>query len=122
MSGRESHDFSRGRDVNEPAKRMLIAAYGDYDGSSASPYELDHLIPLELGGSSSTLNLWPEQNIGGTGTYVHNAKDQVEDDLHTAVCDGQVSLAAAQQAIASNWTTAEAMLDVQFGSGSQYRR
>ena len=68
-------------------------------------YEEDHLIPLELGGSpSSTLNLWPEQH---PGSYT---KDGVEDALNSAVCNGQVPLAAAQQAIATNWTAAEAKL------------
>ena len=39
-----------------------------------------------------------------------NPKDSVEDALHRAVCDGQVSLRAAQRAIARNWRTAEARL------------
>jgi hypothetical protein len=30
----------------------------------------------------------------------------VETKLHTAVCSGQVTLAAAQQAIVTDWTTA----------------
>jgi hypothetical protein len=34
----------------------------------------------------------------------------VENDLHRAVCEGKASLAAAQQAIATDWTTAETRL------------
>lgn len=103
--------------LTEPAKYQAMAAYGDM--GSARPYEFDHLVPLELGGASSTENLWPERNVGGHGRgyYIHNAKDQVEYDLHTAVCDGQVPLAAAQRAIAANWTTAESVLHVAYGSG-----
>jgi hypothetical protein len=66
--------------------------------------ELDHLVSLELGGSNDEANLWPE--IG----KVPNPKDTVENDLHDAVCSGKVTLAAAQQAIASDWTTAEQRL------------
>ena len=103
--------------ISEPAKYTAIRAYGSYDGTYAKPYEFDHLIPLELGGSSSTYNLWPEQDVGLTGPYLANTKDQVEDDLHAAVCAGRVTLVAAQKAIASNWTTAEQVLGVVFGSG-----
>lgn len=103
--------------LTEPAKYQAMTAYGD--GWSARPYEFDHLVPLELGGASTTANLWPERNVGGIGrgSYVHNSKDQVENDLHSAVCSGQVPLAAAQQDIAANWTTAEAKLGVAYGSG-----
>jgi hypothetical protein len=34
----------------------------------------------------------------------------VENALHAAVCDGKVTLKAAQNAIASNWETAESNL------------
>jgi hypothetical protein len=36
----------------------------------------------------------------------------VENDLRAAVCDGRVGLAAAQQAIAADWRTAEGVLDL----------
>jgi hypothetical protein len=39
-----------------------------------------------------------------------NPKDKVENDLNDAVCSGKVSLDAARQAIASDWTTAEHVL------------
>jgi hypothetical protein len=103
--------------ITAPAKKQAIAAYHNYAGSSTSPYEFDHLVPLELGGNSVTANLWPEENIGGTSAFILNAKDQVENDLHSAVCHGHITLASAQQAIATNWTTAEAALGVASGSG-----
>lgn len=37
---------------------------------------------------------------------MNNKKDPVETKLHTAVCKGQVTLTAAQQAIVTDWTTA----------------
>ncbi|SHN37554.1 hypothetical protein SAMN05216499_1548 [Actinacidiphila paucisporea] len=44
------------------------------------------------------------------GTGVNNAKDPVETKLHTAVCNGKITLAQAQQAITTDWTTALAVL------------
>lgn len=79
-------------------------AYPAYHVSGNAKGEFDHLVPLELGGSNDITNLWPE--IG----KIPNPKDKVEDALNHAVCDGRVSLAAAQRAIAFDWLTAEARL------------
>jgi hypothetical protein len=78
---------------------VAYPAYGLADVPGA-PAELDHLVPLELGGSNDAANLWPE-----TGP-VPNPKDSVERALNRAVCAGRIPLRAAQQAIARNWTTA----------------
>jgi hypothetical protein len=59
--------------------------------------ELDHLVPLELGGSNDTTNLWVEAGP------LPNPKDAVEDALNREVCDGTLSLRAAQREIAQNW-------------------
>jgi hypothetical protein len=79
-------------------------AYPAYGVPRAEKTELDHLVSLELGGSNDATNLWPES------PPTPNPKDAVEDALHAAVCSGRVSLAAAQTAIASDWTTAEKRL------------
>jgi hypothetical protein len=76
-------------------------AYG-VPGGTAS--ELDHLVPLVLGGANDSANLWPE--IG----KIPNPKDQVETTLARAVCGGKVRLVDAQNAIAADWTTAEKQL------------
>jgi hypothetical protein len=77
-------------------KREQMAAYGDT--GLISDYEEDHFIPLELGGSpTSPENLWPEPGASP------NPKDAVEDAANAAVCDGRMTLAAAQQAMAANW-------------------
>jgi hypothetical protein len=81
-------------------------AYGQHDVSG----ELDHEIPLELGGANDARNLWVEAGS------IPNPKDAVEDALNRAVCDGKVKLRAAQAAIAKNWRTAEAALGL-VGSG-----
>lgn len=62
--------------------------------------ELDHLIPLELGGSTAVANLWPQPYEPRPGA---REKDTVERQLHALVCSGRMSLAAAQAAIANNW-------------------
>jgi hypothetical protein len=65
--------------------------------------EVDHLIPLELGGSNRMNNLWPEPyDI----TWNAHVKDRLENRLHEMVCTGQLDLATAQKAIAADWITA----------------
>lgn len=66
--------------------------------------ELDHLVPLELGGSSDVSNLWPEPGP------IPNPKDRIENAVRRAVCAGKVPLALAQHAMAADWTTAERVL------------
>jgi hypothetical protein len=88
-----------------PAKKAAMRAYGELSSQSRTT-EYDHLVPLELGGSNSILNLWPEpSDLPGQG--FRNKKDTVENDLKAAVCGGRVKLALAQNLIASDWTTAE---------------
>lgn len=81
-------------------KVQQIAAY-TYADTKLSDYEEDHLISLELGGSpTSPANLWPEPHAGTYGSF---QKDKVENYLHAQVCAGKLSLASAQQEIATNW-------------------
>jgi hypothetical protein len=89
---------------DESVKDQVYAEYGITSHASGQ-YEIDHLIPLELGGANTISNLWPELNDHPAGGGL-NTKDGLEDRLHTLVCDGQVSLTVAQQAIASNWWAA----------------
>ena len=85
-------------------------AYPAYGTPSGEKTELDHLVPLELGGSNDATNLWPES------PPTPNPKDKVENALNAAVCDGRVKLAAAQAAIAADWLTAEKKLGLSGGS------
>jgi hypothetical protein len=89
--------------VRPPASdtgRWKIRTYVFYGLDTGTRGEYDHLVPLELGGSNTTSNLWIEPGS------IPNPKDQVENRLHDQVCAGEISLAAAQRAIATNWTTA----------------
>lgn len=70
---------------------------------SGSPkdFEEDHLISLEIGGHpTDPKNLWPEP---WEGTYGARKKDACENKLHKMVCNGQISLKAAQYYISHNW-------------------
>ncbi|MFF4815138.1 hypothetical protein ACFY2K_11175 [Kitasatospora sp. NPDC001309] len=83
--------------------------------------EYDHLISLQLGGDpNDPRNLWVQPPSPGhvPGKGPNNPKDSVETHLHTAICKGQVTLAAAQQAIATDWTTAEAKLGISKGGAA----
>lgn len=90
--------------VRPPASETDHAKYGvaypAYGIPAGTASELDHLVPLELGGSNDISNLWPEAG------KVPNAKDATEDRLRAEVCAGTITLARAQLAIAADWETA----------------
>lgn len=84
----------------ENLKYKSIAEYG-YNDSYVGDYEEDHLIPLEVGGSpTSVYNLWAEPHYGNYTSY---DKDALENYLNAQVCDGKMPLVQAQQDIATNW-------------------
>ncbi len=90
------------RNVAEGTRRAVFSSYR-IDYALHGNYELDHLVPLELGGDNSAQNLWPEPRSGPEAAGV---KDHLENHLHDLVCAGQVSLAEAQQAMQGDWWTA----------------
>jgi hypothetical protein len=99
--------------ITEAAKRILMAAYG-IPWSQASHYELDHLVAENSGGASDFANLWPQPNVflnGATGSaFIRNDKDAVEAWTFHKLCARQTNLIALQHAMATNWTTAVAVL------------
>jgi len=67
-------------------------------------YKEDHHISLELGGHpTDPKNLWPEKWEGEWGAH---KKDAIETRLKRMVCAGQITLAEAQNAIATDWIAA----------------
>jgi len=77
------------RDVPESVKRQVYASYG-ITSHQPHEYEVDHLISLELGGSNSIKNLWPQSYV--TTPYNAHVKDVLENKIHKLVCDGAIDL------------------------------
>ena len=88
------------RPVSEREHRLAFRAYGIPYPQPADAYEVDHLIPLSLGGDNAIANLWPEASEPQPGFH---EKDEVEAHLHREVCAGRMDLADAQRAIAIDW-------------------
>lgn len=90
----------RVRNVPVEIKREAYTTYG-VRSREPGEYEIDHLISLELGGSNSLKNLWPQS----FRTHPWNAyvKDALENELHRRVCAGTIDLAKAQDVITHNW-------------------
>jgi hypothetical protein len=85
-------------------KVQQIAQYG-YTDTNPSDYEEDHLISLEIGGHpTDPKNLWPQPRH--TTPYNASVKDTLENTLHKMICAGDLSLEAAQHAMATDWVAA----------------
>ena len=91
---------SRARNVLREQYVQVYAGYGLPYPEPGGTYELDHLVPLELGGDNANPNLWPEPALPAPGFH---QKDELENYLHEAVCAGRLQLADAQAGIAANW-------------------
>lgn len=97
--------------VTGKEKKANALSYA-YNGAMGDA-EYDHQISLELGGDpNDPRNLWVEPPSPGhkPGSGPNNDKDKVENKLHTAICAHSVTLARAQSAIATDWTTALTVL------------
>ncbi len=46
--------------LTQDTKRAVYAAYGQHHRYNGASGELDHLLPLEAGGSNDPANLWPQ--------------------------------------------------------------
>jgi hypothetical protein len=82
-----------------------MAEYGLPPGPHAF-YEIDHLVPLCLGGADSNANLWPEPRGSIEPEFNAEAKDRLEARVCEMVCGGDLDVREAQQAIAGDWTAA----------------
>ncbi len=96
------------RSVSIKLKKQVYAAYNIAYPPPTGTYELDHLVPLALGGSNDEANLFPEAADPAPG---FKEKDVVEVYLYEEMCAGHVSLTAAQAQIASSWLAVYQALD-----------
>jgi hypothetical protein len=92
------------RYVRAEMKRKVFALYGRTPDGDPCPCEVDHLIPLALGGMNNLRNLWPQSH--STKPWNSLAKDRLERRLHDDVCRGIIELRAAQHEIATDWIAA----------------
>ena len=85
-------------EISNQLKHQVMRSYRST--GTIHDYELDHLIPLELGGCPTCItNLWP-QPWAPPGAH---QKDDVELYLHDRVCRHSITLAEAQRLISSDW-------------------
>jgi hypothetical protein len=94
---------------SETQKRETYAWYAiprpESNSGKNQTCELDHLVPLELGGADGMGNIWPEcgpADVALRERYFKQ-KDLVEDYLAAKVRSGKMPIEEAQRDIASDW-------------------
>jgi len=93
------------RDVTEQEKKSVLQLYA-LGSDQIHKVEIDHLVSLEIGGSNSLKNLWPQYYNGPKGYLGARVKDVLETYLKRQVCAGKIPLAEAQKEIATDWVAA----------------
>lgn len=94
---RPSTSFTQG------LKKVMLARAG-LPAADAVKYELDHFVPLAVGGHpSSEDNLWLQRWDGAWNARV---KDRLERRLKVMVCAGEITLHTARTAIQHDWHAA----------------
>jgi hypothetical protein len=88
------------RNVPQAEKFQVEREYGMAAAYYGYTIEIDHIVPLELGGSNAIANLFPEP---GSGAANYHSKDALENQAKAAVCGGRLSLGAARRGFATNW-------------------
>jgi hypothetical protein len=98
-STRQYRHWSRARDDR------ILAEYRLPPGPHPD-FEVDHLIPLDLGGADDDANLWTEPRRSIEPVWNAERKDRLEWRMANMVCSGQLDLHVAQEAIRTNWVDA----------------
>lgn len=85
-----------------PLKRRLMQS--QHPGEALADYELDHLIPISLGGAPVDMrDLWLQPRRGRANASDKNVLAYV---LWRLVCEHRISLEIAQREISRDWTKA----------------
>lgn len=88
------------RNVPAAEKFAVEREYGLAPRRYGRALEVDHIVPLELGGSNVIANLFPEKADAHPG---YRAKDRLENAVRGIVCRGAMRLRTAHRRIAANW-------------------
>jgi hypothetical protein len=96
---------SRVRHWSRERDDRILEEYGLQPGPHPD-FEIDHSIPLCLGGSDTDSNLWPQPRLSIEATWNAERKDELEARMCSLVCAGQLDVHEAQRTIADDWTEA----------------
>ncbi len=91
------------RNVPSDLKKQIYLEYG-ITSHQPGQYEIDHIISLELGGSNSARNLFPQSYV--LKPLNAHVKDELENKLHEMICTGKIPIQTAQQEITHDWISA----------------
>jgi hypothetical protein len=87
------------RHVSEATKRAVLASYG-VPWSARGGYEVDHRVPLCVGGSNDVANLWAQPSPS------YEAKDRVEAHVCRAICAETMTAEEGQRVFLGDWRSA----------------
>lgn len=91
------------RKTTAAMKARVYARYGMKNLAGAA--EVDHLIPLSLGGADVEKNLWPQSYL--TQPWNAHVKDRLEAYVHQRVCvKHTMTLLEGQRLFQGDWTKA----------------
>lgn len=96
-------DISTIRRLPRSKKYAVEREYGLPTGRFNHALEIDHIVPLRLGGSNDIANLFPEEYAFANHAPGYRAKDRLDTRLVRLVCGGRLSLRTAQRRVASDW-------------------
>jgi hypothetical protein len=83
-------------------QQQVFTEYRIRNPAVQAKYDIDYLVPIGLGGSTSTANMWPAA-LKGTGFF---EKIQLDHVLRDMVCRREISLRRAQRDLERNWYVA----------------
>jgi 5-methylcytosine-specific restriction endonuclease McrA len=91
------------RKIPRSERYAVERRYGLPTGSYRRGLEIDHIVPLRIGGSNNIANLFPEEYAFADHSPGYVIKDRLDMALQALVCVGRIPLRTAQRRIAANW-------------------
>lgn len=83
-------------------QQQVFTEYNITNPVVQAKYDIDYLVPILLGGATTTANMWPAA-LKGTGFF---EKIQLDHVLRDMVCRRELPLRAAQRDLEQNWYAA----------------